>query len=81
MPTPMGPDELTSISADLGVRWETSGFSMKAYPAAARPHVDRRVARHPDRLPELKPDDIESIQVACSTLTAKHVGWPYVPDR
>jgi aconitate decarboxylase len=33
-----------------------------------------------DRLPDLKPDDIESIQVACSTLTAQHVGWPYVPD-
>jgi 2-methylcitrate dehydratase PrpD len=33
-----------------------------------------------DRVPDLIQGDIESIHVACSTLTAQHVGWPYIPD-
>jgi aconitate decarboxylase len=77
----VAPEGLISISADLGRRWETLGFSMKAYPCCGSSHTSIDALRTIlDRLPDLKPDDIESIHVASSTLTAQHVGWPYVPD-
>ncbi len=77
----IGADGLTEIAADLGRRWETLRFSPKAYPCCGSNHTSIDALRVIlDRLPELKPDDIESIHVASSTLTAKHVGWPYVPD-
>jgi aconitate decarboxylase len=74
-------EALTPITADLGRRWETSGFSVKAYPCCGSNHTSIDALRAIlERAPDLKPDDIESIHVACSTLTAKHVGWPYFPD-
>jgi aconitate decarboxylase len=77
----IGDDALTPIAADLGRRWETLRFSVKAYPCCGSNHTSIDALRAIlDRLPDLKPDDIESIQVAGSTLTAHHVGWPYVPD-
>ncbi len=77
----VGADGLTEIAADLGQRWETLRFSAKAYPCCGSNHTSIDALRAIlERLPDLKPDDIESIHVACSTLTAKHVGWPYIPD-
>jgi aconitate decarboxylase len=77
----IGPEALTQIVADLGRRWETMRFSVKAYPCCGSNHTSVDALRAIlDRLPDLKPDDIESIHVASSTLTAHHVGWPYAPD-
>jgi aconitate decarboxylase len=77
----IGAEGLTEIAADLGRRWETLGFSVKAYPCCGSNHTSIDGLRTIlDRVPDLKPDDIESIHVACSTLTAQHVGWPYFPD-
>lgn len=74
-------DALTEIVTDLGTRWETLRFSVKAYPCCGSNHTSVDALQTIlDRVPDLKPDDIESIHVASSTLTADHVGWPYVPD-
>jgi aconitate decarboxylase len=77
----VGGEALTEVTPDLGRRWETLRFSVKAYPCCGSNHTSIDALRAIlDRRPNLKPDDIESIHVACSTLTAQHVGWPYVPD-
>ncbi|GFG50375.1 2-methylcitrate dehydratase [Mycolicibacterium agri] len=74
-------DALGEIVDDLGERWETLRFSVKAYPCCGSNHTSVDALRKIlDYAPNLKPDDIESIHVAASTLTAEHVGWPYVPD-
>lgn len=77
----VGAAELEEVTADLGGRWETLRFSQKAYPCCGSNHTSiDALAAILQRAPELRAADIDSISVRCSTLTAHHVGWRYVPD-
>ncbi|MGH3384444.1 MAG: MmgE/PrpD family protein [Nocardioidaceae bacterium] len=75
------PDALGQITADLGTTWELPSFSVKYYPCCGSNHTSIDAwweILGQDR--SLGPDDIDQIDVRCSTLTADHVGWPYRPD-
>lgn len=75
------PLDLEAIATDLGETWEIPGFSIKFYPCCGSNHTS--IDAWWDILqqrPGLQPDEVEAIEVCCSTLTADHVGWPYTPD-
>lgn len=77
----VGVAELEEVTAELGSRWETLRFSQKAYPCCGSNHTSiDALAAILDRAPALRASAIDSIRVRCSTLTAHHVGWRYVPD-
>ena len=71
---------LDVVTAELGCRWETPAFSIKHYPCCGSNHTSLDAwwsLLHES--PGLRHTDIDKIEVACSTLTVDHVGWPYVP--
>jgi aconitate decarboxylase len=76
-----GAEQLQAIVDELGSRWEIPSFSIKYYPCCGSNHTSLEAlwslrAEHPG----LGGEDIDRITVHCSTLTADHVGWPYVPS-
>lgn len=75
------PAEVQEVVRDLGQRWEVPAFSIKAYPCCGSNHTCLdAVTRLREASHTLIPQDIERIDVYCSTLTRDHVGWPYQPD-
>lgn len=71
---------LDVITHDLGTTWETPDFSIKYYPCCGSNHTSVDAWRAVlDQSPGLRAADVESIEVRCSSLTADHVGWDYVP--
>lgn len=76
------PADVEVISEDLGTTWEIPRFSIKYYPCCGSNHtsIDAWWALQAKE-GGLRPDDIEAIEVKCSTLTAEHVGWASPPRR
>jgi len=67
------------LTAGLGSDWHTRDVGFKPYSCngSCHPTVDlMRALREKD---QLRPSDVERIDVFVSTATVKHVGWPYVP--
>lgn len=78
--TGLPPGSADSVAAGLGEHWETLAFTFKAYPCCGSNHtsIDAYLSVLEEE-PTLTPDRVEAIDVACSTLTYDHVGWPYEP--
>jgi aconitate decarboxylase len=73
------PSAVEVISAGLGSSWEIPRFSIKFYPCCGSNHTSVDAWWALQAQASLQADDIEEIEVRCSTLTADHVGWAYVP--
>lgn len=73
-------ERLDAEVAGLGAAWETDRFSIKPYPCCGSNHtaVDAYLSVL-DEDPELTADRLATLEIACSTLTHHHVGWPYRP--
>ena len=71
--------DLARISEGLGEKWEIPNFSIKYYPCCGSNHTSLDAWWNIQREGNLQPEDVENIDIACSTLTADHVGWPYSP--
>jgi aconitate decarboxylase len=69
-----------ALTAGLGTTWETLAVGFKPYSTNGSCHpaidalLDLRAARG------LRLDNVESVRLAVSSATLKHVGWPYAPD-
>lgn len=75
-----GSADVAEIGDGLGTRWEIPNFTIKYYPCCGSNHTSLDAWLHLRREAGLSADDVENIEVKCSTLTADHVGWSYTPD-
>lgn len=71
---------LAALTSGLGTEWETLALGFKPYATAGACHpalalLDAVMNEH-----RLKADDIEQIDVECTTHCRDHVAWPYVPQ-
>ncbi|KAK5047143.1 hypothetical protein LTR84_007086 [Exophiala bonariae] len=68
------------LIADLGTRWETLNVGYKPYATVASIHtaLDGLLAIMRDN--HLHADDIESIEIGCTTVTLHHCAWKYKPQ-
>lgn len=76
-----GGADLSEAVEGLGTRWETLQVAIKAYPSCGSTHtsIDAYLSILEER-PDLRWEDIDRIDVRCTTATYEHVGWPYRPD-
>lgn len=73
------PADVEGITQDLGRSWQIPRFSIKYYPCCGSNHTTVDAWWVLQEKADLQVDDIDEIEVRCSTLTAKHVGWSYSP--
>jgi aconitate decarboxylase len=72
--------DLDELSWELGRQWETQRISLKFYSCVGSNHTTLDAIRSMQAETPFGPDDIESIVVHGSHVTAEHVGWPYEPQ-
>ncbi|QBS36686.1 MmgE/PrpD family protein [Thermaerobacter sp. FW80] len=74
-------EDVSDVLADLGSRWMLLGVQIKAYPCCGSNHTSIDALRSilAER-PDLRPEDVDHIEVRCTTATWHHVGWPYQPN-
>ncbi|MBI2227579.1 MAG: MmgE/PrpD family protein [Deltaproteobacteria bacterium] len=71
---------LSHLTHDLGVRFETLNVGCKPYPCCGSNHTSidalKKILRdHPD----VRADNVEKIRIRATRATKLHVGWPYEP--
>ena len=69
-----------ALTAGLGSEWETSAVGFKPFATAGAIHAALMLLDTLMRDERLGADDIERIDVVCTTYCKGHVGWPYVPQ-
>ncbi|SDN96613.1 2-methylcitrate dehydratase PrpD [Cryobacterium flavum] len=70
---------LAEVCCGLGEHWETENFSIKYYPCCGSNHTSIDAWWAVQTREGLTSEDIEDVEVRCSTLTLEHVGWAYIP--
>ncbi|HUC50928.1 MAG TPA: MmgE/PrpD family protein [Xanthobacteraceae bacterium] len=71
---------LDELSWELGRQWETKRISLKFYSCVGSNHTTLDAIRSMQAETPFGPDDIDSIVVHGSHVTAEHVGWRYEPQ-
>jgi aconitate decarboxylase len=68
------------LTAGLGSTWETLAAGFKPYSTngSCHPTIDCLREMYAER--GVRAQDVTSVDIAVSTATVKHVGWPYEPD-
>jgi 2-methylcitrate dehydratase PrpD len=69
-----------ALTEGLGSRWETLAVGFKPYATAGAIHAALALLDGVMKDAALTAEDIERIEVACTTYCREHVGWPYVPQ-
>lgn len=72
--------EPAALTSELGSRWETLAVGFKPYATAGAIHAPLMLLDAIMREYRLAADDIEHIEVECTTYCKSHVGWTYVPQ-
>lgn len=72
--------EIDEVSADFGTRWETLNVGFKRFSCCGSNHSTVDVLLGLRNSHDMRPEDIERIDIRCSSATADHVGWPYAPN-
>ena len=69
-----------ALTEALGSRWETLAVGFKPYATAGAIHAALALLDGIMKDAALTGEDIERVEVACTTYCREHVGWPYVPQ-
>lgn len=72
--------ELGALTAGLGSQWETLALGFKPYATAGAIHPSLALLDAIMREHGLAAENIERIEVECTTHCRDHVAWPYVPQ-
>ncbi len=67
------------LTDGLGSTWHTRDVGFKPYSCNGSCHPTIDLMRSMREKDQLRPSDVERIDVFVSTATVKHVGWTYVP--
>jgi 2-methylcitrate dehydratase PrpD len=67
-----------ALTSGLGSRWETMAVGFKPYATAGACHAALSVLDEIMSGERLTADDIERVEVRCTSYCKAHVGWPYV---
>lgn len=73
-------NEPGEITAGLGTHWETLAIGFKPYATAGAIHAPLMLLDAIMRERALAAEEIERVEVECTTYCKSHVGWPYVPQ-
>jgi 2-methylcitrate dehydratase PrpD len=73
-------NDLSALTAGLGSTWETLNVGFKPYATAGAIHASLMLLDRIMREHDWKAQDIEMIEVHCTTYCKAHVGWPYAPQ-
>ena len=71
--------DAAALAAGLGSQWETLAVGFKPYATAGAIHAALILLETIMREYHLSAEDIERVEVDCTTYCKGHVGWPYVP--
>ena len=71
---------LAELTGGLGERWETMRISLKFYSCVGSNHTTLDAIRAIQERHPFTLDELDSIVVYGSQVTADHVGWPYRPE-
>ena len=72
--------DLGALTHALGSQWETLAVGFKPYATAGAIHAALALLDGIMREQRLAAEDIDRIEVDCTTYCKGHVGWPYVPQ-
>lgn len=68
------------ITAGLGTTWEVSHVGFKPYSTNGSCHPAIDVMLELRQAEGLRAEDVQRVDIRCSSATVKHVGWEYVPN-
>lgn len=71
---------MEALTAGLGSQWETLAVGFKIYATAGAIQPSLALLDGIMREQQLAAEDIERIEVECTTHCRDHVAWPYVPQ-
>jgi aconitate decarboxylase len=71
--------DLAKLTAGLGSTWQTMGVALKFYACVGSNHTTLDALRALQAEHRWRPDDVDTISVHGSQVTADHVGWKYEP--
>ena len=69
-----------ALTEGLGSQWETLAVGFKPYATAGAIHAALALLDAIMKDAALTAEDIERVEVECTTYCREHVGWPYVPQ-
>lgn len=72
--------DLAVVLDGLGTRWETARVGFKPYSTNGSCHTSIDLLRDLRRTEGFDASVVERVDIAVSSATAAHVGWPYRPD-
>lgn len=72
--------DAAALTAGLGSQWETLAVGFKPYATAGAIHAALMLLERIMHDAGLAADDIERVEVECTTYCQDHVAWPYVPQ-
>lgn len=67
-------------TAGLGTTWEVREVGFKPYSTNGSCHATIDALLDLRESTRFRAENVESVQIRCSTATLEHVGWEYVPD-
>jgi 2-methylcitrate dehydratase PrpD len=73
--------DLEELTTDLGREYRAGSVGFKMFPSSASCYTTIQAclwAHHQEA--GVRPDQVETVRISCSTATAEHCGWPYKPD-
>lgn len=72
--------DASRLLVGIGERWETLAVGFKPYSTNGSCHPSIDCLRDMYHQQGVRREDVAEVEIQVSTATAKHVGWPYVPD-
>ena len=72
--------DLDELTADLGREYRAGAVGFKMFPSSASNYTTIEACLWAHREAGIRPDQVETVRIHCSTATAEHCGWPYKPD-
>ena len=72
--------DLDELTADLGREYRAASVGFKMFPSSASCYTTIQACLWAHQEAGIRPDQVETVRIGCSTATAEHCGWPYKPD-
>jgi aconitate decarboxylase len=72
--------DLEELTTDLGREYRAGSVGFKMFPSSASCYTTIQACLWAHQEAGIRPGQVESVRIHCSTATAEHCGWPYKPD-
>jgi 2-methylcitrate dehydratase PrpD len=72
--------DLDELTTDLGREYRAGSVGFKMFPSSASCYTTIQACLWAHQEAGIRPDQVETVRIHCSTATSEHCGWPYKPD-